>query len=69
MLREEQIAPGTDEQGPKDGLMGAGFAEKVLTNIDHLTNERPSYGAAGEGGAPAAGTRAPPEAEVVMGGW
>lgn len=33
LLREEQIAPGTDEQGPKDGLMGAGFAEKVLTTL------------------------------------
>jgi len=31
LLREEQIAPGTAEQGPKDGLMGAGFVEKVLT--------------------------------------
>lgn len=33
LLREEQIAPGTDEQGPKDGLMGAGFVEKVLTTL------------------------------------
>jgi Immunity protein 26 len=31
LLREEQIRPGTAEQGPKDGLMGAGFVETVLT--------------------------------------
>jgi hypothetical protein len=31
LLREEQVAPGTDEQGPKDGLMGAGYVEIVLT--------------------------------------
>lgn len=31
LLREEQIRPGTAEQGPRDGLMGAGFVEKVLT--------------------------------------
>jgi Immunity protein 26 len=27
VLREEQVTPGQAEQGPKDGLMGAGFAE------------------------------------------
>jgi hypothetical protein len=31
LVREEEIRPGVDEQGPKDGLMGAGFVEKVLT--------------------------------------
>lgn len=31
LLREEYITPGAAEQGPKDGLMGAGFVEKVLT--------------------------------------
>jgi hypothetical protein len=30
-VREELVSPGTDEQGPKDGLAGAGFVEKVLT--------------------------------------
>lgn len=33
LVREEQVAPGDAEQGPKDGLMGAGFAEKVLTSL------------------------------------
>jgi hypothetical protein len=33
VLREEQLAPGADKQGPMDGLMGAGFAEKVLTTL------------------------------------
>ena len=33
LVGESQIAPGAEEQGPKDGLMGAGFAEKVLTNL------------------------------------
>ena len=32
LIREEEISPGTAEQGPKDGLMGAGFVEKVLTS-------------------------------------
>jgi Immunity protein 26 len=31
--REEQIPPGEAEQGPKDGLMGFGFAEKTLTQL------------------------------------
>jgi len=31
LLREEQVPPGLAEQGPKDGLMGAGFVERVLT--------------------------------------
>ncbi len=31
VLREELVAPGEAEQGPKDGLMGAGFAEAALT--------------------------------------
>ena len=33
VLREEQVAPGEAEQGPKDGLMGAGFAEAALTRL------------------------------------
>jgi hypothetical protein len=33
VLREEQVAPGAAEQGPKDGLMGAGYAERVLTTL------------------------------------
>lgn len=33
VLREEQVAPGEAEQGPKDGLMGAGFAEGALTRL------------------------------------
>jgi hypothetical protein len=33
VLREEQVALGVGEQGPKDGLMGAGYAEIVLTNL------------------------------------
>jgi Immunity protein 26 len=32
-LREEQVAPGASEQAPKDGLMGAGFAETALTRL------------------------------------
>jgi hypothetical protein len=33
LVREEQIAPGSAEQVPKDGLMGAGFVEKALTEL------------------------------------
>lgn len=33
VLREEQVAPGEAEQAPKDGLMGAGFAEAILTRL------------------------------------
>jgi hypothetical protein len=33
VLREEQIAPGEAEQAPKDGLMGAGFAEDALSRL------------------------------------
>lgn len=33
LLREERVAPGAAEQGPKDGLMGAGFAETILSNL------------------------------------
>ena len=33
VLREEPTSPGEGEQGPKDGLMGAGFAEKALTRL------------------------------------
>lgn len=33
VVREEQVEPGAAEQAPKDGLMGAGFAEKVLTSL------------------------------------
>ncbi len=32
-LRTERIAPGEAAQGPKDGLMGAGFTELVLTDL------------------------------------
>jgi hypothetical protein len=33
LVREEQVAPGAGEQGPKDGLMGAGYVERVLTRL------------------------------------
>jgi hypothetical protein len=33
LLREEQVARGEAEQAPKDGLMGANFAENVLTRL------------------------------------
>lgn len=33
LLREEQIPAGTAEQGPKDGLLGAGAAEIALTSL------------------------------------
>ena len=33
VLREVQVPPGQAEQGPKDGLMGAGFTELVLTKL------------------------------------
>ena len=35
LTREEQVEPGAGEGdgGPQDGLMGAGFAEKVLTKL------------------------------------
>jgi hypothetical protein len=33
VLREEQVSAGTSEQGPKDGLMGAGFVEVRLTSL------------------------------------
>ncbi len=33
VLREEQVAAGGAEQAPKDGLMGAGFAEAALTRL------------------------------------
>lgn len=33
VLREQQVAPGEAEQAPKDGLMGAGFAEAALTQL------------------------------------
>ena len=32
LLREEQVSRG-EARGPKDGLMGAGFAEKALTTL------------------------------------
>jgi Immunity protein 26 len=32
-IGEEQISPGEAEQRPKDGLMGAGFAEKLLASL------------------------------------
>jgi hypothetical protein len=33
VLREKQVAPGEAEQAPKDGLMGAGFTEAILTRL------------------------------------
>jgi hypothetical protein len=33
VLSEEQVAPGEAEQAPKDGLMGAGFAEAALLRL------------------------------------
>jgi hypothetical protein len=33
VVREEQAAPSLAEQAPKDGLMGAGFAEAALTRL------------------------------------
>lgn len=33
LLREEQVQPGEAEQGAKDGLLGAGAVEKVLTGL------------------------------------
>ena len=33
VLREDQVPPGEAEQAPKDGLMGAGYAEAVLTRL------------------------------------
>ena len=33
VIREEQVPPGSSEQGPKDGLFGAGAVEKVLTAL------------------------------------
>jgi Immunity protein 26 len=35
VVREQPIAAGSAEQEPKDGLMGAGFVEKVLTGAVH----------------------------------
>ena len=33
MIDESPVAPGVAEQGPKDGLMGAGFVERRLTAL------------------------------------
>ena len=33
VLREERVPPGEAEQAPKDGLMGAGFAEAALSRL------------------------------------
>lgn len=33
LVREELIPPGEAEQGPKDGLLGAGYVEKALTDL------------------------------------
>lgn len=33
VVREEQVAPSEAEQAPKDGLMGAGFAETPLSRL------------------------------------
>jgi hypothetical protein len=32
-LIEELVNPGLAEQGPQDGLMGAGFVEQILTDL------------------------------------
>jgi hypothetical protein len=33
LLREQQVPPGDAEQGPKDGMLGAGAVEKLLTGL------------------------------------
>jgi hypothetical protein len=33
VVQEVQVAPGAAEQGPKDGLMGAGYTENVLNRL------------------------------------
>jgi hypothetical protein len=33
VVRETEVAPGIAEQGPTDGLMGAGFVERTLTAL------------------------------------
>jgi len=33
LLGERQVPPGVAEQGPKDGLMGFGYVELVLTRM------------------------------------
>ena len=33
LLEEEPIAPGVAEQGPKHGMGGAGFVERILTRL------------------------------------
>ena len=33
VIREEAVPPGEADQAPKDGLMGAGFAEGALTRL------------------------------------
>lgn len=33
LVAEVPVQPGPAEQGPKDGLMGAGYVEKVLTGL------------------------------------
>jgi len=33
VVREVQVPPGRAEQGPKDGLMGAGYTENVLNRL------------------------------------
>lgn len=33
LIREQQVSPGESEQAPKDGLLGAGAAEKILTGL------------------------------------
>lgn len=33
LLREEEVPPGLAEQGPTDGLMGAGYVELVMTDL------------------------------------
>lgn len=37
LLQEEYLAPGLAEQGPTDGLMGAGFVELQLTRLLNST--------------------------------
>jgi hypothetical protein len=33
LVREEQVAPGVAEQGPRDSMMGAGFVEERLSRL------------------------------------
>jgi hypothetical protein len=33
LIREVRIPPGVEEQGPSEGMAGAGYVEIVLTNL------------------------------------